>query len=164
MADAPSPAQVVAALQRFGRERERLRAALARTLGVAGADLDALAYLENEGPMSQRDLGDRLLLTSGAITTLVDRLARAGWVRRHPHPHDRRSVLVALTEEGEREVHPVLAAFDRALGDAARALPAAARADALRLLAAVGDAAADAVRSLPATDGRAARRAPVALS
>lgn len=151
MAEPTTPAEVVAALHRFGRERDRLRTALARRLGMAGADLDALAHLEAAGPLSQREIGERLLLTSGAITTLVDRLERGGWVRRRPHPTDRRSVLVGLTEEGERDVHPVLAEFDRALADAAREMPGDARADAVRLLSAVGDAAMEAVRTLSAT-------------
>jgi len=160
MAD-PSPAEIVASLHRFGRERERLRAVLARSLGVAGADLDAMAHLRADGPMSQRDLGDRVLLTSGAVTTLVDRLARAGWVRRHPHPHDRRSVLVALTEEGEGALRPVLASVDRALAAAAADLGPAARGHVHRLLQAAGEAAAGAARDL-AADGAVRPRPPVA--
>jgi len=50
--------------------------------------------LEADGPLTQRDLGERLALTSGAITMLVDRLERAGWVHRRPHPGDRRYVLI----------------------------------------------------------------------
>jgi len=53
--------------------------------------------LEADGPLTQRDLGERLALTSGAITMLVDRLERAGWVHRRPHPGDRRYVLIELS-------------------------------------------------------------------
>src|SRR3954464_10359 len=72
----PDPEEVVTALHRFGLERDRLRTALSRRLGVAAADLDALEHLELGGALSQRELTERLLLTSGAVTQLVDRLER----------------------------------------------------------------------------------------
>ena len=90
---------MTARLQRFGLARDQMRAALASGTGISLADLDALEHLEAAGPLTQRQLGERLSLTSGAITMLVDRLERAGLVQRRPHPSDRRSVLVGLTEQ-----------------------------------------------------------------
>lgn len=90
---APERDALSRSLQRFGLERDRMRAALARHAGMSGTDLDALEHLEADGPLTQRDLGDRLSLTSGAVTMLVDRLEKAGWVHRRPHPSDRRYVL-----------------------------------------------------------------------
>jgi DNA-binding MarR family transcriptional regulator len=78
-----------------------LRTALARRLGVPAADLDALVHLERAGPLTQRDLAERLLLSSGAVTFLVDRLEQAGLVQRQPHPTDRRATLVALAPGAE---------------------------------------------------------------
>src|SRR3954466_6094161 len=89
----PDAAEVVTALHRFGLERDRLRTALSRRLGVAVADLDALEHLELAGALSQRELAERLLLTSGAVTQLVDRLERMRLVTRRPHPTDRRITL-----------------------------------------------------------------------
>ena len=68
---------MAASLQRFGLERDRMRAALASAAGVSATDLDALEHLEADGPLTQRQLGDRLSLTSGAITMLVDRMEQA---------------------------------------------------------------------------------------
>jgi len=96
---APKRNVIATSLQRFGLERDRMRSALARAAGITGTDLDALEHLEADGPLTQRQLGDRLSLTSGAITMLVDRLERQGWVGRHPHPSDRRAVLIELTLE-----------------------------------------------------------------
>ena len=48
-----------------------MRSALARAAGISGTDLDALEHLEADGPLTQRQLGERLSLTSGAITMLV---------------------------------------------------------------------------------------------
>ena len=88
---------LAASLQRFGLERDRMRAALARHAGITATDLDTLEHLEADGPLTQRELGDRLSLTSGAITMLADRLERAGWVNRRPHPTDRRYLLLELS-------------------------------------------------------------------
>jgi hypothetical protein len=52
-------------------------------------------------------------LTSGAVTTLIDRLARAGWVERTPNPPDRRSVLVALSGSAEARGRALLGAYER---------------------------------------------------
>jgi DNA-binding MarR family transcriptional regulator len=90
---------MAAGLQRFGLERDRMRAALAGGAGISETDLDALEHLEADGPLTQRQLGDRLSLTSGAITMLVDRLEQGGWVKRGPHPSDRRYILVELSPQ-----------------------------------------------------------------
>jgi len=63
----------------------------------------ALAQGDPAGMMLS-DLGQRLLVTGGNVTGLVDRLEEAGLVERLPHPQDRRVVLAALTERG-REVY-----------------------------------------------------------
>src|SRR5262245_12079367 len=97
------PKQIAVALHRFGLQRDRLRTALAQATGLVPADLDALEHLEADGPLTQRELGERLLLTSGAVTVLVDRLERAGLVERRPHPGDRRAVLVDLSLSAAEE-------------------------------------------------------------
>jgi DNA-binding MarR family transcriptional regulator len=52
------------------------------------------------GGLSQRELGDLLGIDPSAVVALVDDLQKAGFVRRDPHPDDRRTRLVALTAEG----------------------------------------------------------------
>ena len=110
-------------LHRFGLARDRFRAAICRSTGLAERELDALEYLERDGPLTQRELGERLSLTSGGVTLLIDRLERAGWVRRTPHPADRRAVLLELTEEAIRAQPPALDHYHRAVAAAARAIP-----------------------------------------
>ena len=48
------------------------------------------------------ELSASLELSSGAMTNRLDRLETAGLVGRHPDPHDRRGVRVALTDAGEQ--------------------------------------------------------------
>ena len=66
-------------------------------LGVT--DMKALSVLLQEGPMTAGRLTARLNLTTGAVTSVIDRLERRGFVRRAPDPHDRRKVIVHANQE-----------------------------------------------------------------
>ena len=68
--------------------------AVAERLGVNQTDLEAMDLLNLHGPVTAGRLADLTGLTTGAVTGLVDRLERAGWVRREPDPGDRRRVIV----------------------------------------------------------------------
>ena len=74
--------------------------------GITPPQWDVLQALAAAGPggMMLSDIGQRLLVSCGNITGLVDRLEEAGLVERSDDPQDRRVVLAALTERG-REVH-----------------------------------------------------------
>jgi DNA-binding MarR family transcriptional regulator len=135
-------------LQRFGLQRDRMRTALARRAGISSTDLDALEHLEADGPLTQRDLGERLSLTSGAVTMLVDRLERAGWARRRPHPGDRRSVLIDLSPSAVASAPDGLAAYHAAIRALAGSVPAGQRESIAAFLAAAADAAAAATAEL----------------
>ena len=91
------------------------------------SELDALEHLEADGALTQRELGQRLALTSGGVTVLVDRLERAGWVRREPHPADRRAVLLVLDERALAALPAALADYHAAVAVAARAIPSTSR-------------------------------------
>jgi DNA-binding MarR family transcriptional regulator len=54
--------------------------------------------------MSPGELGDELLLSSGAMTNRLDRLESAGLIAREPDPDDRRALIVRLTPEGIRRI------------------------------------------------------------
>jgi len=143
------PADAVASqLQRFGLARDRMRAALARRAGIAETDLDALEHLEADGPLTQRALGERLSITSGAVTMLIDRLEAAGWVRRGPHPTDRRYVLLELTEQAEREAPPGLIVFHDRIQSIASGVPAEHREALCAFLMAAAEAASLAAEDL----------------
>ena len=146
----PSAEDLAGSLQRFGLQRDRMRAALARHAGVSATDLDALEHLEADGPLTQRDLGQRLSLTSGAVTMLVDRLERAGWVHRRPHPGDRRYVLIELSPLAAASAPEGLAAYHARVRALAAEVPAAQREAVAAFLAAAADAAATAAAELSA--------------
>jgi DNA-binding MarR family transcriptional regulator len=96
-------------------------AAYARS-DLTRGDFDVLATLRRSGadrPLSPSALSATLMLTSGGMTQRIDRLERAGLVRRSPDPADRRALLVSLTERGaqvvDRAVEDGLAAEQRLL-------------------------------------------------
>lgn len=124
-----------------------------------------LEYLERFGPQTQRDLGGRLLLTSGAVTLLVDRLERLGLVRRRPHPSDRRATLVELMPDAALPELPEMRDYHRELLSAAQSLSPAARqeiVDLLLRLAAMAAQASDQMRArtAPRTRTRGPSRRP----
>ncbi len=86
--------------------------------GMLLADHEALANLaEHGGALRMSEIADRLILTRGGVTKLVDRLEEAGYVERRSSPSDRRVVLVAMTAEGREALQGSRAAFDAALHD-----------------------------------------------
>ncbi|MFI7126300.1 MarR family winged helix-turn-helix transcriptional regulator [Nonomuraea sp. NPDC050153] len=60
----------------------------------------AVALRELTGPMTMRDLADRMSCEPSNATFVVDRLEEQGIVERRPHPSDRRAKLLLLTSEG----------------------------------------------------------------
>jgi DNA-binding MarR family transcriptional regulator len=70
---------------------------VAARLGINRTDLRALDILDQRGPISAGELAEAMHLSSGAITTLLDRLERAGYARRRRDTEDRRRVLVEPT-------------------------------------------------------------------
>jgi len=77
-----------------------------RSFGLKPGWLDVLSALRRVGPpyrMSASELARWVLLSSGGMTSRLDRMEEAGLVRRRPDPSDRRGVLVELTPGG-REV------------------------------------------------------------
>jgi MarR family 2-MHQ and catechol resistance regulon transcriptional repressor len=70
--------------------------------GVTESQFGALEALYHLGSLHQRDLGEKLLRSSGNITMVVDNLEKRGLVRRERGTEDRRFVTVHLTEPGRR--------------------------------------------------------------
>ena len=120
----PARRALATSLQEFGLERDRMRAALARRARISQTDLDALEHLEAAGPLTQRELGERLSLTSGAVTMLADRLEASGLVRRRPHPADRRYVVLGLSADAMQRAPAGLAAYHAAIADLVAGIPA----------------------------------------
>lgn len=77
----------------------------ARNLGLSVTDLVCFAYVMEAGdtPVTAGDLAGRAHVTTGAVTGVLNRLERGGFVTRQPDPADRRRVrVVAVPDAAER--------------------------------------------------------------
>ena len=77
---------------------------VAKTVGISGSDLECLDFLNLEGRVTAGRLAEVMGLTTGAITGVVDRLEKAGLVRRERDPDDRRKVFIATAPESIAKV------------------------------------------------------------
>ncbi|MBF6212651.1 MarR family transcriptional regulator [Nocardia puris] len=83
--------------------------AVAEQLGITTSQVVALRELD--GPMTLRELATRMACEASNATYVADRMEAQSLIRREPHPRDRRSKQVVLTESGERCRANVLAAL-----------------------------------------------------
>ena len=79
-------------------------------LTFARYEVLVLLHFSREGRLPLGKMGDRLMLHQASVTNLIDRLEQQGYVRREPHPTDRRTTLAALTDEG----HAIIEAATKA--------------------------------------------------
>lgn len=91
--------------------------AVADHLGMGTTDFSCLTVLLLEGPLTAGALAERSGLTTGAVTGLVDRLERGGWVRRLADPGDRRRVIVEPVLARAGELRPLLDPMLRSDGE-----------------------------------------------
>ncbi len=104
-------------------------------------------------------IAERVLITTGSVTSLLDGLEKRGLIRRLPHPHDRRKLLIDITPAAQTildELLPSLHARERDV--IASALSTNEQRQLLRLTAKVQQVALRA-RSTPAPRGADRRRA-----
>ncbi|NIC04783.1 MarR family winged helix-turn-helix transcriptional regulator [Billgrantia bachuensis] len=82
--------------------QERLQAFF-KEYGLQLGEFDVLATLRRSGApyrLGPTQLFETLMVSSGGMTSRLDRLEKAGLIVRSPNPEDRRGTLVSLTEEG----------------------------------------------------------------
>lgn len=73
-------------------------------LEICGSDFAVLEALLHKGPLPVNEIGKKILLTSGSITTAIDRLEAKGLVERRAHGTDRRARVVHLTKDGRKMI------------------------------------------------------------
>ena len=71
-----------------------------RDKGLSLSQMHILEILGVHQAMRMKELAERMGVTTGTLTVLVDKLVANGLVQRRPHDTDRRSVLVELTDQG----------------------------------------------------------------
>lgn len=88
--------------------------AASQRMGLNPTDGKCLSVLRETGPITAGEMAEITGLTTGAITGVIDRLEKHGYVRRAVDPHDRRRVVIepvanATNTEGLREIFAPLA-------------------------------------------------------
>ncbi len=96
-------------VEAIGRETRLQQAAtdaidelFSESVGINRTDVRCLDLLDLHGPMTAGELADRAGVTTGAVTAILDRMERAGLLRRVRDAADRRRVRVELTEQARR--------------------------------------------------------------
>ena len=95
--------QLIAEVRASQVATDALDQAVAERFGLNRTDARALDVLDqHEGPITAGELAQAMHLTTGAITSVIDRLEKAGWAKRVRDPADRRRVLVEVTAKVAR--------------------------------------------------------------
>src|SRR5881396_897465 len=123
------------------RTLQRLATRSIESSEVGLSDFAVMEMLLHKGPQPVNEIGRRVELTSGAITTAVDRLESRGLVTREAHPSDRRARIVRLTVTGEAQAAKIFAGHKAAMDLAASGLSKTERATLIELLKKLGTSA-----------------------
>ena len=132
-----SAMSIVGRILHLGNVFEAAENAALRGLKISYSDLDVLATLRRSGApfqLTPTQLRHSVLLTSGAMTACLNRLEKAGLVRRVLDDSDRRSLAAALTARGVSLIDKAIAARFARAEDAVANLPRTERALLAKLL------------------------------
>ena len=110
--------------------------------GLTPAEFGVLEVLHHRGPMLLGEVKEKILVSSGGITYLIDRLEAKGLVERRGCPDDRRASYAALTAEGEALIQRIFPEHARMLEHALSGLTEEEQAQATALLRTLGRRAA----------------------
>ena len=93
--------------------------AVARRVGLTATDWKCLDVLDRMGPLTAGQIADEVGLTGGAITGMIDRLERGGFVQRERDAADRRRVIIKLTldQEHTNAIAQIYASLQQAMGE-----------------------------------------------
>src|SRR5438128_6822880 len=125
------------------RTLERLATHSIESSEICLSDFAVLEMLLHKGPQPVNEIGRRVELTSGAITTAVDRLEARGLVTREADPNDRRARIVRWTAAAEEQAARIFAGHEAAMDRAASGLAKTERATLIELLKKLGTSAAE---------------------
>ena len=92
------------ATRRLDIAMSRLMVAFSRAVGISVPEMLALEHLGVDGGLGPSELAMRLQMTSGAVTALVDRLEKSGYVTRERHAGDRRRVMVKRLPKADEDL------------------------------------------------------------
>ena len=110
--------ELIYSLHKFGMRSVLFQQHMARKIGVVQTDLKTAEILKEKGPITAGELATITGLSTGAVTALIDRLEKSGYVKRVRHQTDRRKVMIVPIIERQEEIQ----SHYRALGDEAKSV------------------------------------------
>src|SRR5215813_8357528 len=96
--------QLEEAMRRTSAQGVLFGQTVANVAGISGSDLDCMDFLNLEGRITAGRLAELTGLTTGAITGVIDRLEKAGFVRRERDEADRRKVFIMIVPENVAKI------------------------------------------------------------
>lgn len=105
--------QVGDVVRRMGAQSVIVSQTVAARFGLNTTDLECLDLIQLQGRVSAGELAAATGLTSGAVTALIDRMERAGYVERVDDPADRRRVLVRIRKGSIGDIEKVYAPLQK---------------------------------------------------
>ena len=105
-----------------------------RNYGLNTTEFGVLELLYNKGSYPLQQIGDKILITSGTITYVVDKLEKKGLIVRRPCDKDRRIVYAEITEAGRKKMSEILPSHYNAIAEALKGLNSAEQEQAIVLL------------------------------
>ena len=95
----------------------------AEKVGLGITDMQVIHMLQLHGPSTPGQLGGWTGLSSGGVTVALDRLEKAGYIRREPNPADRRSLLISLKPARLAKIVEIFEGVERATRRSLATLP-----------------------------------------
>jgi MarR family 2-MHQ and catechol resistance regulon transcriptional repressor len=109
-----------------------------RGYGFNPTEFAVLELLYHKGPHPLQEIGGKILITSGSITYVINKLETKGLVTRQPATHDRRIAYATLTPEGRQLIAGLFPAHAANIGRILAGLDAAEKRTAVDLLKKLG--------------------------
>ncbi len=109
-----------------------------RSHGLNTTDFGVLELLYHQGEQPLQKIGDKILLASGSITYVVDKLEKKGLVKRTPCPSDRRITYASITENGQQLLNDIFPEHWKQIEAITTGLDEEEKVEAIRLLKKLG--------------------------
>lgn len=141
--DSDSVVEILHALRRFRQSDQAMRRRMSVDMGMNETDMQALQHVvistSNGEHATPRALATFLGISSASTTKLLDRLSASGFLERHPHPTDRRGLVITATQHAHEELRSRMTGMHSRLRELAAAVPPGSRQAVVDFLTSVSD-------------------------
>ncbi len=104
-------------VRRLSSQQQLFERALAKRLGIDAPGLAVMEYLISTGPSTPTELASHLAISTAATTLVLNRLERAGHIRRDRHPTDGRKLIVSAegrsADDIRSRIEPLIGRVER---------------------------------------------------